>query len=747
MDSADPTVATETQPAPATSAWSSRAAHATSVVAAGLVVGILVVVITLALAALVFSGDLEQFRPTAFGLSLASALVITTLISATSSAKGMVGTPQDTLAVIMAAILGAIASQLGGTGETLLATVITAMVVTSAIVGLGFMLLGVFRAGNLVRYVPYAVVGGFFAGTGWLLVKGGMEALLGTSNWGTTLSAIVDGERLAIWVPGVLLGILLVVVVRRAAHPLAMPGLVVAAAAVFHIMRVLTGTSTEEARESGLVLDVGSGSGPIWPTEIVATLGDADWGTVLGQIGALGTLLTVGALSLLLMASGVESILDQDVDLNAELRSAGWTNLGVSTVGGFGGFQLVTMTRLGVAAGARSRLVGVIAAAVCAVVLFAGPVILSLVPTFLLGALLLLAGGLFLLEWLVDAAPSMPRADLLVVLLIVAVVATNGFLAAFAVGLVAAVVLFVVRYSRIDVVTLRLSARDLPSRVERSAADRAVLHERGEEIAVIWLHGFLFFGTATSLLGRLRALFEDSHAHRVRYVVVELRRVTGMDPSAVGAIEKAGKVAEEHDAALVLASVAPSVRHLVEVRGLLDRTHIRLASDLDHGIEWCEEQILADVSQPASGSEDQLWARLAELLPSGGLSVLRRHLQAEEYSQGTLVMRQGESARELYFLATGELTSNLALGGERMLRLRSYRPGTVVGDMAFLLGSPRSASVVAERDSRVYRLDHRAMAELQVSTPDVAAGLYRYLAELLAERLELSNRYGRAATD
>ena len=40
------------------------------------------------------------------------------------------------------------------------------------------LLLGVFRLGNLVRFVPFPVVGGFLAGTGWLLVKGGLGGRL-----------------------------------------------------------------------------------------------------------------------------------------------------------------------------------------------------------------------------------------------------------------------------------------------------------------------------------------------------------------------------------------------------------------------------------------------------------------------------------------------------------------------------------------------------------------------------------------
>ena len=42
---------------------------------------------------------------------------------------------------------------------------------TSIMVGFFFFILGALKMGKLVRYIPYPVVGGFLAGTGWLIIK------------------------------------------------------------------------------------------------------------------------------------------------------------------------------------------------------------------------------------------------------------------------------------------------------------------------------------------------------------------------------------------------------------------------------------------------------------------------------------------------------------------------------------------------------------------------------------------------
>ncbi len=52
------------------------------------------------------------------------------------------------------------------------------MVVT-VLTGITFLAIGTFKRGNLIRFVPYPVVGGFLAGTGWLLLKGGVYVASG----------------------------------------------------------------------------------------------------------------------------------------------------------------------------------------------------------------------------------------------------------------------------------------------------------------------------------------------------------------------------------------------------------------------------------------------------------------------------------------------------------------------------------------------------------------------------------------
>ena len=62
---------------------------------AGLVVGMVVVIVALSFAALVFSGDLARFVPNGIGLALYTAVVVGLVVALSSSFPGMVATPQD----------------------------------------------------------------------------------------------------------------------------------------------------------------------------------------------------------------------------------------------------------------------------------------------------------------------------------------------------------------------------------------------------------------------------------------------------------------------------------------------------------------------------------------------------------------------------------------------------------------------------------------------------------------------------
>jgi SulP family sulfate permease len=69
------------------------------------------------------------------------------------------------------------------------------------------------------------------------------------------------------------------------------------------------------------------------------------------------------------------------------------------------------------------------------------------------------------------------------------------------------------------------------------------------------------------------------------------------------------------------------------------------------------------------------------------------------------------------------------------MRLRTLRPGVVVGEVAMYSGVPRTADVVAETPSVVLKLSKDSIERMESEDPELAAALHRWLATTLAGRL------------
>jgi SulP family sulfate permease len=114
---------------------------------------------------------------------------------------------------------------------------------------------------------------------------------------------------------------------------------------------------------------------------------------------------------------------------------------------------------------------------------------------------------------------------------------------------------------------------------------------------------------------------------------------------------------------------------------------------------------------------------------------LRAHLEHVEITDGTVLIHQGESPDDVYVLASGRLRVETVTERGTRMRLRTLRPGVVVGEVAMYSGVPRTADVVAETPSVVLKLSKDSIERMEAEDPELAAALHRWLATTLAGRL------------
>lgn len=370
---------------------------------AGLVIGFLEVVVTTSFMALIYAGPLAPYFPRAIGMGLAGATISTAIIALLTSRPGFVGGNQDVPAAILAVSAAAINSALAATPARDFATVATTILLTTLGIGLFFWLLGTLRAGELVRFLPHPVVGGFLAGTGWLLLVGGITLMVDPAE-------LSQSSQLLRWLPGLLFGLACYLILQRTSHFLALPLLLLGAILLFFATAAAFGLDLAALSAGGWLLGPFPDAG-LWEPLLPYEFALVDWGQILRQAPLLAIIALISAVSLLLNATGLELTIRADIDLNKELRASGLANLAGSLAGSLPGYQQLSFSALNFQMGASNRLTGLVGAAVCLLALIAGASLLAFIPQGIVGGLLVFLGISFLVTWVIDGWRTLPRID------------------------------------------------------------------------------------------------------------------------------------------------------------------------------------------------------------------------------------------------------------------------------------------------------------------------------------------------
>ena len=705
---------------------------------ASLVTAAFTIIACSSFAALIFAGPLNQFVGNGIWLGLFTALIVGVIVSLISSYPGVIAIPQDRVAPILALMAVSMAARMGSASpQEKCFAVMAAIAVVSLITGSFLFVLGRLRLGNLIRYIPYPVIGGFLAGSGWLLVRGSLRVMTGHAISLETIPLFLHAGVLVQWLPGVVFGAVLFLASKRLRHPLTLPLMLFGTIGLFWLIMKVGGSSVSAARQHGWLPDLASSNGSRdFSSFFIINL--APWRLMAQEWSILATILLTSVVSILLTASALELAAEEEIDLNRELRAAGIATFAAGIGGGMVGFHSLSMSRLVLSMGARSRWVGVGSALICGLGLFLGPSVVLIVPQFVCGGLLFFLGLTFLWEWAWEARRTLTSVDYGVVILILAVVGAVGYPQGVGVGILAATIMFIHNYSRVDVVTHAYSGADLRSNVDRSVRESRLLREGGAQIYVLRLQGFIFFGTANHLLHEVRTRAMEKGLAQLKFVILDFRRVTGLDASAIFSLSKVQNLASKQGFSLLLSQVSPQLIAQFDQGGLNDLHGgaYKLMPDLDCALEWCEDRLLAAGNGGSNGQHLHLEDQLKDAWPAGiQAQGMLPYLERLELPAATHLIRQAEQSEALYFVESGRVTARLEFQDGRTLRLRTMGPGTVVGEVGLFLRGARAASVITEQPCIVYRLSTTELERMSRDNPDLALAFHRYLICLLGERL------------
>ena len=702
-------------------------ASAVPALSAGFTSGLGLLAAQIAFGSFIFSGPLAPYSSEGVGLVLFGNFAACFVIALAGGYRGTISGLSPALVVVMAQI----ASTMEAEGDALFVTTASVFIIAAVATGACYLLVGQFRLSNLVRFVPWPVAGGFVGGIGGVVCLAAMSMMGADTDWRAIPPPLAEPSQLLRWGPGVAFGAGLYLAMKRWRNPLILPVSVALAVGAYHLALGALGIPGDEARAAGLLLSSTS-EGGLWPVLRPADFLNVDWTAMAAQIPAILTLALIAFVVAILNIAGLEMAVNQDLDWDREFRASGFASLVAGLGGGTAASLIVPASLRSKLFGAATRLTGVIAALVIAGALFLGDGMLDLVPVSLVGGILIFAGLGMLDQGLMRSRRQLLRSEYSIIVLIFVVTMTFGLFEGIGAGMLATLVFFAVRLSRVDPVESRFTARERRSNKARSVPDRAILLEEGARVVAYRLRGYIFFGSVYPLGDRLRTYLSGDS--RPACLILDFSAVSGFDFSAVNVLSRFLQSANAAGVRVVLSAPSEQLKSGLE-RSLppSDFAELPLEPDADLALEHCED-IVISAWKARAGSADESRAALLERTSADVERHLERQIHFEElmdelrnwsdprrYVAGDILAGPGAPGEDLQLLTSGRAS---ALGAEGT-RLRQYGPGDVIWPVG--PSDDKAALVSAEEPCETVALSPDALRWLETHEERLALKLYRYL--------------------
>jgi hypothetical protein len=243
----------------------------------------------------------------------------------------------------------------------------------------------------------------------------------------------------------------------------------------------------------------------------------------------------------------------------------------------------------------------------------------------------------------------------------------------------------------------------------------------------------MFFGNTDDLCTEIETLF----AH-VDVILLDFRRVVDVDVSSIGALEQTMAKARTRRKVLVFCNVPAAYRRLFAPEAAPGEEP-SVFSDRDTALEWMEEKALHEAGRSTFEEVPLEQVEFLRGLAPDEIETIRKYLLPMSFPAGTVLCREGEEADYLWILSSGSVSILVEPGdGRPGRRITSLARGTTVGEMAFIAGGTRSATVRADEDVTGYMLDRDTFDVLFHEHPRLGGRMLANIGRELARRLRAS---------
>lgn len=704
-------------------------------IVAAFITTFMLIMLSFSLASLLFTGELAPYLSQGVGIMLVSTSVGIVIMGILSHTHHILPSMQSSLILIIVTMS---TNMVIATGKDLFITMLALLPLIALIIGVAFFIFGQFRWVKFIRYIPYPVIGGFLAGNGVLLISGALRVMMPFEVSVMNIVQFFQVNNLIFWIPGVVIAIALFIPLRRGNNYLVIPLILIIGVGAIYGFIYAQGLSLQEASEQGILLgDIGNIA---YQAPINLDFNQIDWQAIQSQWANILTVMMVALIHLPLNLTGIELSNNDEFDIDNQVRFNGIMNIATALFGGNAGFSSSSISTMNYRIGGTSRLIYIISFISIVSLLILGSEILLYVPVAVLGGMLMFIGIGFIDEWIIQGLDKFTQFEYFVAFVIMLTVIFFGFLQGVVLGTFIMLLVFVGTYTRISNIYRATSARNLSSAVERNPHFTKELFKLREHVYVLELTGFLFFGTADTIIQEVKARDDDTSLPELKFLIIDFRRVAGVDSSALLSLNKIIRLAETHEFDVIFSDFEDNPSILRIITELSTSDCLEFSTDLDHALERAESELLVYAGTTQAFISSVVWMQLVDMgMSKKHAKLLSKYMERVQYPPETIIIKQGELADTLYFVEIGQVSIFLNFDGDSPIRLRTLGMGTVVGEIGFILERTRTATVVSDMHTFIWQLSKENLETMKKEDSELAFAFERMILKVVAQRLSNTN--------
>ncbi len=501
-------------------------------VIAGIIVAIIALPLSIALALASGVGP-EQ--------GIYTAIVAGFLISFFGGSRVQIAGPTAAFATIVAGIVAR-----NGMDGLIMATIIA---------GVLLILMGVFRVGALIKFIPYTIVTGFTAGIAVTIVIGQLKDFFGLT-YAKDVKPVETMEKLqcvihyfsSVNVWAVLVGIIcLAILILWPFINKTIPGSLIAVIAGILIVKL----GKLPVNTIGDLYTISSHLPPFHIPHFSMEILQAEMSDGF-------TIAILAAIESLLSCVVADSMINSHHRSNMELIAQGIGNLGSALFGGIPATGAIARTAANIKNGGRTPIAGMVHAIVLVLVLVILMPYAALIPMPTIAAILfMVAYNMCGWRTFANLCKTAPKSDIIVLLMTFALTVIFDLVVAIEAGMIIACLLFMKRMSE------ETEVRGWTYYDDESDPDAIELRDVPKGIRVYEISGPMFFGAADRLTGITLKEF-------TKCLVIRMRGVPAVDATAMHSLEQLYEDCKRHNVQLVFSHVNEQPYKTMQKDGFVD---------------------------------------------------------------------------------------------------------------------------------------------------------------------------------